>query len=123
MPGQALLASGEHGELDKGRFAQLDKLLNQTDMYTKFLSEQMNSIEQATVEEAKAGSKRKAAAKGGKAKKAKTDGDAESPGCATKVGARDGCLGSSAAAHCTSWPTAACGPNASCDGCDRSCCR
>ncbi|KAK9815465.1 hypothetical protein WJX72_004092 [[Myrmecia] bisecta] len=50
--------------LDDKRFKQLDELLNQTDLYTRFLSEQMEHIENSTVEEAqqapaKAGTKRK----------------------------------------------------------------
>ena len=40
--------------LSKSRAAELDKLLNQTDLYTKFLSEQMDSIEQKTEAEAAA---------------------------------------------------------------------
>ncbi len=50
--------------LDDSKFAQLDRLLNQSQMYTKFLSEQMTTAEERATEEAEAG----AAGAGGKRK-------------------------------------------------------
>ena len=80
---QAVFAN-EDVMLDDKRFKQLDDLLNQTDMYTRFLSEQMEHIESATTEEAqqvpaKAGSKRK----GGR--QAAGDAKKKKPQSATKV--------------------------------------
>jgi hypothetical protein len=62
--------------LTKTRADELDKLLNQTDLYTKFLSEQMESIEAKTEADAAdaaaaAGDKRKGKGKEPAAKKAK----------------------------------------------------
>lgn len=62
--------------LTKTRADELDKLLNQTDLYTKFLSEQMESIEAKTEADAAdaaatAGAKRKGKGKEPAAKKAK----------------------------------------------------
>lgn len=55
------------------RAAQLDHLLNQTDMYTKFLSEQMASIEEKTEAEAAAEAAAKAGGRGGRAASAGPD--------------------------------------------------
>ena len=60
--------------LTKDRAAELDKLLNQTDLYTKFLSEQMESIEQKTEAEAAAEAAAAAAAAAGGGKKGKKAG-------------------------------------------------
>jgi len=57
--------------LTTDRAAQLDHLLNQTDMYTKFLSEQMQSIEEKTEAEAAAEAVAKAGGVGPAAKKAR----------------------------------------------------
>lgn len=75
--------------LSKSRAAELDKLLNQTDLYTKFLSEQMESIEQKTEAEAAAEAAAAAAAAGGQGgKKGKKAG-----GKGGAAGARGGSAG------------------------------
>ena len=73
--------TGEGGALDSKKYKQLDALLNQTDMYSKFLSEHLNEASDAIGPEAepqaddvstaggKAGSKRKAGKAGGKSAK------------------------------------------------------
>lgn len=72
---QDAILSGNTGPLDSTKYKQLDELLNQTDMYTQFLMEQMDdeSKEEAAVEpeseDSKAGSKRKAGKAGGKTAK------------------------------------------------------
>ena len=68
--------------LNASRAAQLDQLLNQTDLYTKFLTEQMESIEQKTeaeaaaaaggADDADAGKRKAGPAKAGGAKKSKS---------------------------------------------------
>ncbi|KAK9839496.1 hypothetical protein WJX81_005727 [Elliptochloris bilobata] len=65
----------EDAVLDGSRFAQLDELLSKTDLYTKFLSEQMSAIEART--DAEAG---EAQAVGGKRKAGKGAGGARKRG-------------------------------------------
>ena len=73
--------------LSKSRAAELDKLLNQTDLYTKFLSEQMESIEQKTEAEAAAEAAAAAAAGGGKKGKKAGKGGAGAGGAASAAAA------------------------------------
>jgi len=63
--------SRENAHLDSDRFNQLDELLNQTGMYTKFLSEQMAQMseEMDGAAEQPVGSKRKATRQGGNTRK------------------------------------------------------
>ena len=65
--------------LDDQRFTQLDKLLDQTSHYSKFLSEQMESLEPTDGDAGGAvGDKRRASggASGSGSKRAKAEGDA-----------------------------------------------
>jgi hypothetical protein len=61
--------NGENAMLDEDRFGQLDALLNQTGMYTKFLSEQMQQMTEEMEGEPAVGSKRKAGRQGGNSRK------------------------------------------------------
>ena len=45
---QNLLHSGETGVLTEDKFSKLDMLLNQTDLYSKFLAEQLDAVQQST---------------------------------------------------------------------------
>lgn len=70
---QDAILSGEGGALDSTKYKKLDELLNQTDMYTQFLMEQIDEAEskdkaaiEPEAEDSKAGSKRKAGKAGGK---------------------------------------------------------
>ena len=70
---QEAIMAGEGGALDSAKYKKLDELLNQTDMYTQFLAEQMDEAEskdaaaiEPEVDDSKAGSKRKAGKAGGK---------------------------------------------------------
>lgn len=70
---QDAILSGDSGALDSTKYKKLDELLNQTDMYTQFLMEQMkegDSKEEAApeveAEDGKVGSKRKAGKGAGK---------------------------------------------------------
>ena len=65
--------TGEGGALDQRKYEKLDALLNQTDMYTQFLLEQLNEardtnevVAETEPENGKAGSKRKTGKAGGK---------------------------------------------------------
>jgi len=68
---QEALASQEEAALDSGRYDQLDKLLNQTGMYTTFLSEQLQQMDAQMFEdtEVEVGQKRKAGKQGGRGRK------------------------------------------------------
>lgn len=64
---QDAILSGEGGALNSTKYKQLDELLNQTDMYTQFLMEQIDdagskdeAAVEAEAEDGKAGNKRKA---------------------------------------------------------------
>lgn len=87
----AAAASNAHplaeATLSKSRAAELDKLLNQTDLYTKFLSEQMDSIEQKTEAEAATEASAAAAAAGGGGKKGKKAGKGGAAGAASAAAA------------------------------------
>lgn len=70
---QEAILSGEGGALNSTKYKQLDELLNQTDMYTQFLMEQIDDADskddaaaEAEAEDGKAGSKRKAGKAAGK---------------------------------------------------------
>jgi ATP-dependent DNA helicase len=78
--------------LDDTRFNQLDQLLNQTSLYSKFLSEQMETMDGAAAAAAAAdgegdggddgtgvGGKRRASGKGAAAKKARGEASSKSP--------------------------------------------
>ena len=58
--------------LDDGRFDQLDQLLNQTTLYSKFLTEQMESLGGEEAPDGEVGDKRHAGARAGGAKRAKS---------------------------------------------------
>lgn len=73
---QDAILSGDGGALDSTKYKKLDELLNQTDMYTQFLLEQITEAEskdeaaaEAEPEDGKAGSKRKAGKAAGKSAK------------------------------------------------------
>ncbi len=58
--------------MDDSRYEHLEKLLNQTGMYTKFLSEQLQALDKEMAgdpQEAVPGQKRKDGKQGGRAKK------------------------------------------------------
>ena len=64
---QDAILSGDSGALNSTKYKKLDELLNQTDMYTQFLMEQMKegdskdeAVPEAEAEDGKVGSKRKA---------------------------------------------------------------
>ncbi|CAL5223570.1 g6105 [Coccomyxa viridis] len=65
------LVPQEQSALDSSRYDQLDKLLNQTGMYTTFLSEQLQAMDDQMFAEteAAAGQKRKAGKQGGRTRK------------------------------------------------------
>jgi hypothetical protein len=71
-----------HAALADNKFRELDKLLNQTDMYSRFLSEQLEDIETSHADElakesvseaTKAGTKRKASPRGHATKKGRVE--------------------------------------------------
>ena len=73
---QDAILSGDSGALNSTKYKKLDELLNQTDMYTQFLMEQMKegdskdeTAPEAEAEDGKVGSKRKAGKTAGKAVK------------------------------------------------------
>lgn len=73
---QDAILSGDSGALNSTKYKKLDELLNQTDMYTQFLMEQMKegdskdeAAPEAEVEDGKVGSKRKAGKASGKSAK------------------------------------------------------
>ena len=68
---QDALVPQEQSALDSSRYDQLDKLLNQTGMYTTFLSEQLQAMDDQMFAEteAAAGQKRKAGKQGGRTRK------------------------------------------------------
>lgn len=49
---EASAEKGEGGILEDGKYAQLDKLLDQSKLYTQFLSEQMNTSQEITMDTA-----------------------------------------------------------------------
>ena len=65
----------EDGPLDKEAFAQLDQLISKTGVYSTFLTEQMQEVEERVKgQNGCAGTKRKASAQGASSnKKRKTD--------------------------------------------------
>ena len=68
---QEALVPQEQAALDSSRYDQLDKLLNQTGMYTTFLSEQLQAMDEQMFAdtEAEVGQKRKAARQGSRVRK------------------------------------------------------
>ena len=69
---QEALEPQKGSALDNKRYEHLEKLLNQTGMYTEFLSEQLQALDEEMAgdpEEAVPGQKRKGGKQGGRAKK------------------------------------------------------